>query len=87
VRPSAAAARAGAVRVQCGASLVDWKGETGSRAVQSVSGHYSRGARRLRLEANGLAVSGRCREREYLAQRPRARRGLPSHYVDRGCGC
>jgi len=32
----------------------------------------------LRLEANGSAVSGRCGERGYPAQRPRAGRGLSS---------
>jgi len=41
-------------------------------------------ATRERSEAFGAAVSRRCRERGYVAQRPRPRRGLPSHYDD--CG-
>jgi len=48
-------------------SSVVWAGTI--RAVRGAS----------RLEANGFAVSGWCGERGYPAQRPRARRGLPSH--------
>jgi len=44
--------------------LVDWKGEARSRSCSRLSDLYPR---------------GRCRERGYVTERPRARRGLPSH--------
>jgi len=57
--------------------LADWKGEAGSRAEgrSRLSGPYS-------SECGAVRVF----EREYPGQRPRARRGLPSHEYDRGCG-
>jgi len=60
-------------------SLADWKGEAGSRAEA-----HSRLSDPYPSERS---------ERGYVAQRPRARRGLPSHdhdcghdYLDCGCG-